>query len=878
MGGSMTKRAAPDRDRSSPKALFADLEQFGDAPALVAEDGRVLSYAQLADDADTFGHRLGRSRKLILIEARNTIDTVVAYVGALRQGHVVMLAGPDYASSNPEELKLARPDWIYERGSLHGSDWSSGEGARPLHPDLALVLPTSGSTGNAKLVRLSAENLASNAASICEYLQITQTDRAITSLPLGYSYGLSILNSHLMAGARLLITDRSVIEREFWDFFRREEGTSLAGVPYTYDLLEKADFRSSPPPTLRYMTQAGGRLGPELVEQYARCGDAFGFRFFVMYGQTEASPRMAYLPPENAQEFPTCIGVPVPGGSFHLEREDGTPVNEPNATGELVYRGPNVMMGYASATEDLGAPAGCAELRTGDLAERTEGGLFRIVGRASRFLKLAGIRVGLDDVENFLANCGTPAWASGTDARIVVCVEEGDDRSLEKSIATRFRIPLPMVRVVIREVPRLASGKVDYPAIRVLGDTAASAPPGRGLHPIEDAYRQALGVASIDPDLSFAALGGDSLCYVAAACAVEEALGTLPANWENMSVRALETTIPCAEPGNARRTTSINMEILWRVLALSLVILDHGALEQLSWMRGGSLILFGLAGYNIARFQRGLLVRGEIGTVIGNALRRIILPYYVLMLPMLFVSKADWSWGWFALVSTFTVDFRGPLFAFWFIETVFHALLITAFLFVWPRIRKVVEHRPLASAWAFLGGAVLLKMLVPLFWTDGKANPLTVDAWLYAYAIGAVAYFVQSRRQKTLVLCAAALLSVVDWGLLSSRPYWFTLAFIMIVIVPPLNLPRFAGRWLSRFASDSYFIYLAHVVLVHFLINSRNITGAPLLNAGILLGSSVVAGVVYAGLWSAMLRRFEGIRSLPTLRGFPAFRQSFTAR
>lgn len=874
----MTQTTARDQNYAARKRLFGAIESFADATALVSDDGQILSYQQLAADADLFGKQLGDTRKLILIEARNTVDTIVAYVGALRQGHVVMLTGTDYAASNQDQVKLVEPDWIYREGSLQQAQSQDPQSSRSLHPDLALLLPTSGSTGNAKLVRLSHGNVAANAASIGQYLGITEAERAITSLPLGYSYGLSILNSHLTAGAQVLVTERSVIDDEFWSFFNRMAATSLAGVPYTYELLEKTDFRSSPPTSLTYMTQAGGRLDPGVVEAYAQCATAFGFKFFVMYGQTEAAPRMAYLPPDRAQQCPNCIGVPVPGGAFHLEREDGSIIDEPNTTGELVYSGPNVMMGYARTAQDLAEPAGSSELRTGDLAQLTEGGLYRIVGRASRFLKLAGLRIGLDDVEAFLSDSGTPAWAGGSDSRIVVCVEGGDTQSLERAIATRFRIPMAMVHVVVCEVPRLPSGKVDYSAIRALGESSDPVAPGKGLHPIEDAYRLALGIPSVDPSLSFAQLGGDSLCYVAAACAVEEALGTLPRDWENMSVRALEALIPSAQSPTSLRTVSVNMEVIWRVLALCLVILDHGAPDQLSWMRAGSLILFGLAGYNVARFQRHLLVQGQVGTVIRNALRRIILPYYVLMIPMLLMSKADWSWGWLFLVSTFTVNFRGPLFAFWFIETVFHALLITAALFVFPRVRKAVDRRPLASSCVMLAAAVLLKAVVPLFWMDGKSHPLTIDAWLYAYALGAIAYYVQTWPQKALLVCAAAALSAFDWGLGSSRPYWFTLAFFMVVAFPPVNMQRLAGRWLSRFAGDSYFIYLAHVVLVHFLISSRTITSIPVLNATILLGLSIAAGVLYAWIWNAILRRFEASSWQSNVSRIASLRRVFATR
>ena len=238
------------------------------------------------------------------------------------------------------------------------------ESRHELHPDLALLLSTSGSTGSPKLVRLSADSVQANAAAIAQYLHLRPSDTAVTTLPLSYCYGMSVVNSHLLVGASLELTDLSVVDPCFWELARAAEVTSFAAVPYTFDLLERVGFEHMNLPSLRYITQAGGRLDPDRVRSYAEMGLRQGWDLFVMYGQTEATARMAYLPPDQAAEHPHAIGVPVPGGSFRLEPVPGLD------DCELVYTGPNVMLGYAERPEDLALGRVITELHTGDLARR----------------------------------------------------------------------------------------------------------------------------------------------------------------------------------------------------------------------------------------------------------------------------------------------------------------------------------------------------------------------------------------------------------------------------------------------------------------------------------------------------------------------------
>jgi len=287
-------------DFASPaqgQVLGHTLASFGDRTAIVTADEE-LSYRELARRAARASRALGLSRRLVLVAGANSVDAVVGYLGALTAGHAVLLAPDDDAVI--ASLTVAYdPDVVCRpvRGRWRHTERRIGS-AHELHPDLALLLSTSGSTGSPKLVRLSYENLRANAESIATYLGIRETDRAATTLPMHYCYGLSVLHSHLVRGAGIILTGLSVADPCFWELFRRARGTSLAGVPYTFALLDRVGFDTMQLPDLRYITQAGGRLAPDQVRRYAELARRRGWDFFVMYGQTEATARIAYLPPD----------------------------------------------------------------------------------------------------------------------------------------------------------------------------------------------------------------------------------------------------------------------------------------------------------------------------------------------------------------------------------------------------------------------------------------------------------------------------------------------------------------------------------------------------------------------------------------------------
>ena len=353
----------------------------------------------------------------------------------------------------------------------------------------------------------------------------------MTSLPLSYCYGLSVLHSHLTRGAAVIVTGLSVVDPGFWNLARTAQATAFAGVPYTFELLDRVGFADLDLPSLRYITQAGGKLGADRVQRFAELGRRRGWDLVVMYGATEATARMAYLPVDRVLDAPQAVGVPIPGGRFTIDDD-----------GELIYHGPNVMLGYAQSPEDFALGRTIDYLRTGDLARRRPDGLYEIVGRRSRFLKLFGLRVDLDQLEHRLRLDGIQALCTGDDTGLIVAVAKSTPDPAAV-ICAKVGLPATAVRtLVLDELPRNANGKPDYAAVQRSADpppeTAAEpAVKADGVHAL---YREILKADEVSDTDTFVSLGGDSLSFVETSQRLERQLGALPPDWHLLTVAELE--------------------------------------------------------------------------------------------------------------------------------------------------------------------------------------------------------------------------------------------------------------------------------------------------------------------------------------------------
>ncbi|QKV76918.1 AMP-binding protein [Amycolatopsis sp. Hca4] len=442
--------------------------------------GRTLAGAELSAEVGRAVEELAALPTGVVFARMSVdLDSVLTYLGAFESGRAIALIDPaldaDVLAGLVSRFRpaavLAASGAAPEGYTTQGNDWirSSADGVQP-HPDLAVLLPTSGSTGNPKLVRLSRQAILANADAIAQVLRIDADEVAPTCLPLHYSYGLSVLNSHLVRDATIVIEPSGVLGRGFWDAVNTYGVTSLSGVPYHYEMLRRLKFDPAKYPTLRTLTQAGGKLRDELVAEFNEKMLAVGGRMYVMYGQTEAAPRMTTVPAEKLAEKLGSAGPALPGGKFSVRRDDGSETTHPKIVGEVVYRGPNVMMGYADDESGLakGDEYG-GVLATGDLGYLDEEGYLFITGRLKRIGKVFGNRVSLDDLEQAVrtAAVGIDVVAAVAAGDKVVLFAEGADKEIckdaSRALAERLHLHASGFDVrPIDTVPLLASGKIDY--------------------------------------------------------------------------------------------------------------------------------------------------------------------------------------------------------------------------------------------------------------------------------------------------------------------------------------------------------------------------------------------------------------------------------
>lgn len=460
--------------------MLWNLEKYGDHPALTDECGGVVTYGELAEERERIAAAAG-GRCLVFSLCTNSIGSVAGYVSFINAGIVSVLLNAHLEKGLLQHLLAAyQPSYLWlpdeQADGFDGMEKVYGchgycllktpyDKAYPLFPELALLLTTSGSTGSPKLVRQSYDNIKANAESIIEYLHLDSSERPITTLPMNYTYGLSIINSHLLAGATVLVTDKSLAQKEFWQFFRAQEATSFGGVPYTYEMLDRMRFQRMDLPSLRTMTQAGGKLTPALHRKFAEYAAENGKKFVVMYGQCEATARMGYLPPDKAVEKCGSMGIAIPGGAFHLLDANGQVITEPLITGELIYQGPNVTLGYAECGEDLAkGDERHGVLETGDMAQFDEDGYYYIVGRKKRFLKIYGNRVNLDEIDQMVKAqfTQTDFVSAGVDDHMNLFITDGSVAEAVKEfvVAKTGLNPAAFKTIVINEIPKNDSGKI----------------------------------------------------------------------------------------------------------------------------------------------------------------------------------------------------------------------------------------------------------------------------------------------------------------------------------------------------------------------------------------------------------------------------------
>jgi len=816
-------------------------------PALIdpEDSSRTLTYGQLADQVVEVAATLPdvrTGRRLVHVPLTADTAAIRGYLAVLLAGHVPLVT-PERADAVTAHYP---PDLLLD--SDGGFSSASSAPRHLLHPDLALLLSTSGSTGSPKLVRLSSENVLSNAEAIVSSLAITPADRAITSLPLHYCYGLSVLHAQLCAGASLVLRRGSFAEPDVHDTLVKARVSMVAATPYLIELLDVQGVLEADLPDLRLITQAGGALPPHRVREVAARGRTRGWSLVVMYGQTEATARMAVLPAESVTKHPDAVGWPIAGSSFRLDTTVPEATNGSEPVGELVFTGPGVMLGYAQSSDDLALGRMQHELRTGDLGRIGDDGLVRIVGRRADFVKIMGLRIDLGRVERELREAGLEACVTGTDQQLQVTYRVSQEWSAPQvtELVSAVSGLGPSVISVhgVQALPRLSNGKTDR-----LGCASMHRPrqdrrnrdwrlrrrQPADLAAVVAALAPLVGRDSVDPDRSFVELGGDSFCHVQASLRLGRLLGDLPADWHHRPLREL--------PQLAERLPSrtlgqrVEMNVLLRAAAVIMICGSHVGLFPLA---GGAHVLLAIAGFTFGRY-----VLAEPSTVqrwrrTARSAVGIVVPAVAVALIMLVVFQSA-HWTNVVMLHWAVRPSVGNIF--WFVEALLLAMVATTLLLSIERLRTAYARDP--WRWAFLlTGILLVPRYLVVGLVDGPVRglPWTV-AWLFTAGLAMSTAQTWSRKVLTVALGA---LGTVGFFPAAERNLVILIGLVLLALVPTMVVPRFVVRPVGVLAAASLHVYLVQFQIFEFF-------PSPALK----FAGAIAAGLALWLLTTDLLRRVQ---------------------
>lgn len=447
--------------------------------AAIDDQGSQITYGELAECAQSLQAVIPK-RSIVFLLCKNTVGALTAYISMVENEIVpVTLNDSIDAELFRVLVETYRPQYIcvdstraaeypykvvYEKNGY--SYLLTGYPAYPINDQLELLMTTSGSTGSPKLVRYKKGNLEANAKNVALAWGWTSQERPICDLMMNYTMGLNVINTHLYVGATLLLVTYNITDARYWKFIKEHEATNFTGVPFSYDILWKLRFPRMDMPYLTTLSEGGGKLSDKMFLAVAEYARDKGKRFIASFGTTETSARLAMLEPEMALEKMGSIGRAIPEGELVLFDENGDEIRDSEAEGELGYRGPNVTMGYALSPDDLlKGDEFCGLYKTGDIARRDKDGYYYIVGRMSRFLKMLGHRVSLDQCERLIRDkFGMDCACGGTDEKMkIFIVSDENEDDIKRYISDKIGIYSSMFQVVrVDEIPRNSTGKVLY--------------------------------------------------------------------------------------------------------------------------------------------------------------------------------------------------------------------------------------------------------------------------------------------------------------------------------------------------------------------------------------------------------------------------------
>ncbi|HOW42769.1 MAG TPA: class I adenylate-forming enzyme family protein [Candidatus Omnitrophota bacterium] len=403
--------------------LSNSARKYSDNQAVIYQKER-LSYAELESLSDFMACQLldrgVRKADRVGLLLENSPLYVIAFFSVLKAGAVVVPINTQLVTrelesiisdcqpsmiitddSHKQSLDTFKDISIFSVSSIRYTPVASLQSIPAKESDPAMIIYTSGTTGKPKGVMLSHRNLVANAESIVDYLKLSSSDSMMVILPFYYSYGNSLLTTHIMVGATLVIDNRFVFPNVVLETMEKEKVTGFAGVPSHYAiLLRKSALRNYKLTSLRYVTQAGGGMPASMIKEFTEVVPHA--QFFVMYGQTEATARLTYLAPEHLRSKLGSIGKAIPGVELDVLNEQGQPVQN-GEVGEIVARGNNIMLGYWNAAEETGKVKRKEGLWTGDMAKVDSDGFIYLISRKKEMIKSGANRISPLEIEDVVS-------------------------------------------------------------------------------------------------------------------------------------------------------------------------------------------------------------------------------------------------------------------------------------------------------------------------------------------------------------------------------------------------------------------------------------------------------------------------------------------
>ena len=461
--------------------LFKSFNKYKDNIAIIDREYSDLSYKQVLTETNKIKKKI-KNKSLILIVSENSLGSLLAYIFCIINNHVGIILDSKTSKQNIIKIfKSYQPNYVFlskktksifkkiclEKYTFFDQSLMKNKinKKKKLNKNLSLLLSTSGSMGSIKFVKLSRNNIKHNTESIISYLKINKKDSAITNLPISYSYMLSVINTHFEVGASIVISKYSLIEKKFWKILKNSKVTSFNGVPYTYEILTRIGLKNIKIDTLKYLTHAGGKLEKNKLEEIIKFCKKNNLKFFSMYGQTEASPRISYLKPEFSQKKIGSIGKGIPGSKIYIIDNTSKKIIKPFVEGEIICEGKNVFMGYSNNYKDLKkANEENYKLKTGDLGFVDKDGFLYITSRISKIAKIFGNRVDLGALESLMSQKGYKVVCLSDNKKVFIFIEKKYNKTnLINTISKITNLNINSFELTkLKNLPRTANNKISY--------------------------------------------------------------------------------------------------------------------------------------------------------------------------------------------------------------------------------------------------------------------------------------------------------------------------------------------------------------------------------------------------------------------------------